>query len=396
MQRAYAKTLDEYKQKPSKFWINQPVPKPDAKVYQYEQIKDLQADSTPLKLLDGFEWSQLDIKDEKDTNNIREFLENNYDSLGKNNGEKFRMLYSNAFLKWLICDRALNQDDIICLGVRVKSNNMLVGFVVGIPMLMQIGKNQIKMLEVNLLCVHKKLRTKALASVIIKELTRQACLKGYQQAIFSGIRYTPKPFVTVNQSHRALNIQHLIDTGFTSIENNLNMKSLKKALRLPESVSDDNFIPLTANYLTETYDVFNNYLKKYTVHPIFTLEQFKNTFLGNKFVVSYVLFENDHVIDFVSYYKLPTKVMAKPDTYINTAYLFYYSANQETAYRMIRNIMIIAKNKNIDLFNALDIMENEDVFKDLNFEQGPTNFHDCLYNYSCPELENFRIAYVNI
>jgi glycylpeptide N-tetradecanoyltransferase len=40
---------------------------------------------------------------------------------------------------------------------------------------------EIKMVEINFLCVHKKLRSKRLAPVLIKEITRRVNLKGIWQ-----------------------------------------------------------------------------------------------------------------------------------------------------------------------------------------------------------------------
>lgn len=47
--------------------------------------------------------------------------------------------------------------------------------------------------EVNYLCVHKKLRSKRLAPVLIKEVTRQCHLKGIFQALYTGGVLLPTP-----------------------------------------------------------------------------------------------------------------------------------------------------------------------------------------------------------
>merc|ERR1719152_785728 len=59
------------------------------------------------------------------------------------------------------------------LGVRVKTNHKLVGFITGIPANIQVHEGTIGMAEINFLCVHKKLRSKRLAPVLIKEITRR-------------------------------------------------------------------------------------------------------------------------------------------------------------------------------------------------------------------------------
>lgn len=47
--------------------------------------------------------------------------------------------------------------------------------------------------EINYLCVHKKLRSKRLAPVLIKEVTRQVHLKGIFQAIYTAGIVIPTP-----------------------------------------------------------------------------------------------------------------------------------------------------------------------------------------------------------
>lgn len=50
--------------------------------------------------------------------------------------------------------------------------------------------------EVNYLCVHKKLRSRRLAPVLIKEVTRQCNLLGTFQAIYTGGVVIPTPVST--------------------------------------------------------------------------------------------------------------------------------------------------------------------------------------------------------
>ena len=52
--------------------------------------------------------------------------------------------------------------------MRVKSSNKLVGFISGIPAAMAVRGTRVRMVEINFLCVHKKLRAKRLAPVLIR------------------------------------------------------------------------------------------------------------------------------------------------------------------------------------------------------------------------------------
>lgn len=55
---------------------------------------------------------------------------------------------------------------------------------------------ELKMVEVNFLCVHKKLRSKRVAPVLIKEITRRVHQQGISQAVYSTSAVLPKPIAT--------------------------------------------------------------------------------------------------------------------------------------------------------------------------------------------------------
>lgn len=55
------------------------------------------------------------------------------------------------------------------------------------------------LVEINFLCVHKKLRSKRLAPVLIKEVTRRVNMESIYQAVYTAGVYLPKPFGTCRQ-----------------------------------------------------------------------------------------------------------------------------------------------------------------------------------------------------
>lgn len=55
---------------------------------------------------------------------------------------------------------------------------------------------ELKMVEVNFLCVHKKLRSKRMAPVLIKEITRRVHQQGISQAVYGTSAVLPKPIAT--------------------------------------------------------------------------------------------------------------------------------------------------------------------------------------------------------
>lgn len=52
------------------------------------------------------------------------------------------------------------------------------------------------MVEINFLCVHKKLRSKRVAPVLIREITRRVNQQGIFQAVYTAGVVLPKPIGT--------------------------------------------------------------------------------------------------------------------------------------------------------------------------------------------------------
>src|SRR5687767_2340822 len=95
-------------------------------------------------------------------------LEQNY---VEDDDAMFRFAYPIGFLRWALTPPGWRKDWHVA--VRVKETKAFVAFITGIPVTVTLNQSQkIKMAEINFLCVHKKLRDKRLAPVLIAEITR--------------------------------------------------------------------------------------------------------------------------------------------------------------------------------------------------------------------------------
>ena len=122
--------------------------------------------------------------------------------------------------------------------VRVKESKKLVAFISGVPMEMKTDDKSYKMVEINFLCVHKKLRSKRLAPLLIKEITRRVNQFDIWQAVYTAGVKIPKPFGTGVYYHRSLNPRKLIDVEFSKIPIRFSkfqnpMKITEKLYKLP-------------------------------------------------------------------------------------------------------------------------------------------------------------------
>lgn len=58
------------------------------------------------------------------------------------------------------------------------------------------SSSEMHIVEINFLCIHKKLRSKRLAPVMIREITRRVNMLGIFQAVYTAGVVLPKPITT--------------------------------------------------------------------------------------------------------------------------------------------------------------------------------------------------------
>ena len=198
------------------FWSSQPV----QTVYdlvecddfnrpvETKEVKDIK--ETPLGLPPGFVWSDIDMEDEKQVLELYELLKNHY--VEDSHGE-FRFDYSTDFLKWALNPPGCFKEWIV--GVRDETKGCLYACITGIPVHMTVYGKPILMAEINFLCCHKQLRTNRIAPTLIREVTRRVNRHNIWQAVYTAGKTLPTPVGTACYHHRNLNVQKLIDIGFS-------------------------------------------------------------------------------------------------------------------------------------------------------------------------------------
>ncbi|XP_050919548.1 uncharacterized protein LOC127137106 [Lathyrus oleraceus] len=66
---------------------------------------------------------------------------------------------------------------------------------------------------------------------------------------------------------------------------------------------------------------------------------------------------------------------------LKAAYSFYNVSTATPLLQLMNDALIVAKQKDFDVFNALDVMQNETFLKELKFGPGDGKLHYYLYNY---------------
>ncbi|OCL00735.1 peptide N-myristoyl transferase [Cenococcum geophilum 1.58] len=345
------------------FWRTQPVPSfEEAGLVEDGPIKMIEIDKVekePSQMYPGFEWVTMDLSDENQLEEVYDLLSNHY---VEDDEAMFRFKYSSSFINWTLKAPGWRQEWHV--GVRASESRKLVAFISGIPVDLRVRKNVLHCSEINFLCVHKKLRSKRLTPVLIKEITRRCYLVGVFQAIYTAGVLIPTPVSTCRYFHRALDWEKLHEVGFSPLPLNSTKERQLVKYRLPNKTSTPGLRPMEAKDIENVLDLLMRYLSRSDLAQVFTKEEVEHWLLHNKesqpkeqVIWSYVVEDpkTRKITDFFSYYLLESTVIgSKKHKVVRAAYLFYYAT--EAAFdkdksvlktrlnALVKDALILAKN----------------------------------------------------
>ncbi|KAG9102973.1 glycylpeptide N-tetradecanoyltransferase [Ceratobasidium sp. 370] len=409
-----AKDLGEHK-----FWKTQPVPqigdeKPteDGPIEPSKPAEEIKQE--PYALPSGYEWSTVDIMEPDQAKEVHELLSANY---VEDMEAAFRFRYSAEFFAWALQPPGYHEEWLI--GVRVSSNRKLVAFIAGVPLKLRVRQNILDVSEINFLCIHKKLRSKRLAPVLIKEVTRRCHLRGIFQAIYTAGVVIPTPISTARYHHRLIQVEKLVEAGFTHVPRGSTLARMLRLNSVPSETKTAGLREMEDGDIKEVLALYETYMRRFTLAPIMSEEEMRHHMLSGRgigepidgrrqaqVVWAYVVQnpETNAITDFFSFYSLPSTITkSTKHEVVDAAYLFYYATDQaggEAAIKariqaLVVDALVIANKAKFDVFNALTLMDNYPFLKELNFGQGDGYLNYYLYNWRTAPLEGFVPLPVN-
>jgi glycylpeptide N-tetradecanoyltransferase len=237
----------------------------------------------------------------------------------------------------------------------------------GVPTDIRVRNQKMRVIEINFLCIHKKLRSKRLTPVMIKEITRRCYQLGIYQAIYTVGVVLPTPVTSCRYYHRALDWLKLYEIGFSPLPHGSTKARQITKNHLPSNTATPGFRPMQEKDLDATHDLLDRYLRRFDINPAFTRGEIDHWLLHREgraeeqVVWSYVVEdpETKKITDFVSFYSLASSVIQNPKhSEIRAAYLYYYAS--ETAFAekekglkerlksLVNDALIEAKKVNFD------------------------------------------------
>ena len=165
------------------------------------------------------------------------------------------------------------------IGVRAAQSRKLVAFISAIPVRTRVRGKTFMASEVNFLCVHKKLRGKRLAPVLIKEITRISNLDGIWQGLHTAGVVIPRPVSTCRYYHRSINWTKLYECGFSPLPTGSKPAYQVRKYALPESTSSKGLRAMEDKDVDAVVALLTRYLKRFDLAPEFDAEEARHWFL---------------------------------------------------------------------------------------------------------------------
>ncbi|KAK7732469.1 glycylpeptide N-tetradecanoyltransferase [Cytospora paraplurivora] len=390
-----------------KFWQTQPVPRFDEPIskapfeegpLKIQTVEDIPKEAPKLGI-EGFEWVTLDLTKEEEIKEVYQLLNGHY---VEDDESMFRFNYGTAMIKWALMSPGWSADWHVGIrDCRLPNKKPLVAFISAVPVNLRVRKNVIRTSEVNFLCVHKKLRNKRLAPILIKEVTRRSNLNKIWQGVYTAGIVLPKPVSTCRYYHRALDWKKLYDIGFSPLPPNQKPEWQVRKYALPEKTTLRGLREMTKKDIPAVQKLMKRYEDRFDMSPEWDEEETAHWLLqprgeGDEQVVwSYVVEDDNHnITDFFSFYNLESTIINNPrHKVVRVAYLFYYAS--EVAFQspfnkpalktrlneLVHDALILAKRAKFDVFNALSLMDNTLFLEQQKFGPGDGQLHYYLFNY---------------
>ena len=324
-----------------RYWDTQPVPKVGTKPGEIEERGEVSKKT--IKLPEGFSWSQCSIGE------AHSFLNEHY--IGN---ETFRLAYTQDIIRWITDDS---------IAIRKDDTKELVGYISSAPINVRIEGDIKKMVEINLLCVHRSFRTLGLAPLLISEIKRRANKKDIWQAVYTAQTLIPTPILKSEYWHRLLDVKRLVKVGFHQT-NRLRDKFLE--VRGPCKFQ---WREMTQGDIPKVSRILQEYTKDYKIAPIIDEAYVRRWILP---IHSYV---DDNSDNFISFYDIPYDRVDQTDT-VRQAYRFYLVGD------VYNDAFILSKNLGYDVFNTLDVGVDTKHLENMKFIKGNGYVHYYLFNWA--------------
>lgn len=204
------------------------------------------------------------------------------------------------------------------------------------------------------------------------------------------------PISTCRYHHRILNPKKVIEVGFSQVGRNMTLARTIKLYKLPKATSTIGLRPITKEDFIPACNLLNTYLKQFKLYTEFSLVDFTHWFDPHVMYVYVVEDPISHQItDMISFYSISSTVLNNPKHQsLSIAYLWYTVATKTPIDQLVNDILIISHNMSFDVFNCLDIFDNNLFISKLKFVPGNGHLNYYLYNWLTKPIQENEIEII--
>lgn len=399
-------SMTEAKEWTHTFWSSQPILGFDTVSVKNQKIVDIKTLSNTI-VPESLSFYYMDLSNIEELKELLEFLNENY---VENTDSKLKAHITAEFLLWSIGHGLKHQPKVLV----IKKEGKIIGSIIGRRITMRVHKSNVEMAEVNYLCVHSLQRTKNISVYLMEELRREFSKEEVESGFFGSyyclpssiIEYTESNFDkyintkitkenTIKTYHRPLNYKKLLKVGF--VEKSSETTEKHEYFKVKLTKMNKNIQPLVEDDIPIVYEIYLDYMGKYSLYQLYDYEEFKHYVKSSNYVNSFVYIDSENnIYDFFSY-NMIEKVYIKDEDKIlmKQAQLSLYTCDdEETSIRgIVSNAIRDAYNKQMDVFSLTNIGENYHAIMDNNllFIQGGMNIYYNFYNWECSRMRPSQI-----
>jgi glycylpeptide N-tetradecanoyltransferase len=377
------------------FWKTQPI-QDTSKKEKLNNPNDISEDISNLftekqiNLPENFFWAELDPNLDTDIDLLHNFLYENY--MEKN--DNFGLHYTKVSLRWYLSNPKFYKN----MFLFVKYKNKVVGSIVATPENISIFDKSDIIFNTTFLCIDKNIREKSLGAIMIKELLRRMYFNNVKYGYYTSPLNLPNKLTLSNYYHRPLNIKKLLDINFINKPDSISIKSFEKLYKTKDKKTT-NYIQLKLENIKLCTEAYNNYYKKYKIYQIMNEDEFKYKFLPvDNIIDTFVIINNNNIKCFISIFYLKSRILnnSKYKDYDIAQIYHYFYLDEKLFLEFLEDILIYLKDKNIDVVNWIEQMDNYIFFEKLKFCKGSGEIYYHFWNKSCPNITNKDIALVTL
>ena len=171
----------------------------------------------------------------------------------------------------------------------------------------------------------------------------------------------------------------------------------KKLMKLPKEPTIAGLRPMEKRDTKAVWQLLTEYLKRMDSSFLYNKEEVAHQMLPRENVMFSHVVENDEgeITDFISYYSLPSTVLKSSDyDKINACFAYYNVATSVDMTELMRNAVILAQIDGFDVYNCLNIMDNQEVFEELKFGRGSGSLQYYFFNYAFGNTKADKVGLV--